>query len=40
MSVLAVVQHDAGWWAARVGGILLSAIIWTTVRRIMNRRRK
>lgn len=34
---LATVNHDAGWWTVRVVGILLSAIIWTLVRKFLRR---
>lgn len=36
---LATVNHDGQWWLARAGAILLSAIIWTLVRKFINRRR-
>lgn len=39
MHGLATVNHDGAWWLARAGAILLSAIIWTLVRKFFNRRR-
>jgi hypothetical protein len=37
--MIAVVDHDFKWWLFKVCAVLVSATVWTLVRKLINRRR-